>query len=413
MTTFKVDNYFLWATVGIILAVVLYLKRRIHRKFTLKESELLSNGFGVEKEKLVKDENGFLKKKLALKKVRGFYDKKKQVFTLTTFNSTINNQNIKEKSPTIEKITGKKVVEAIVKKKWNGYKAIFYLENFKDIIGESDLKEKLPFASFWMGQNGKRENIVIDSKKSPFVFIAGGQGSGKSILIQSQVITYFKSFMDNGSRQPKLVLVSSSKMTEFIPLIERLEKSGEVLVFNANDLNEIRELNSLMNEHLKRCDEFFQALAKEKILARHWHDIEHDLKPLPIQLVFDEAPQYLREENKIKITKESTELEQEAFYLQEEKRRLSLLINKYLETLRETGTTIVIASQYGTQDLMISFTNLKATFLLGRGLTKQVFQVWNMPTEYSEGLGRGLFAYFDGKDYGILKTPLLIKREGK
>ena len=73
-------------------------------------------------------------------------------------------------------------------------------------------------------------------------------------------------------------------------------------------------------------------------------------------------------------------------------------------------TMLEIRQQYGTQDLMISFTNLKANFLLGRGLTKNVFSIWGMPPELTEGgLGRGLFAYFDGTEYGILKTPLLTQ----
>jgi hypothetical protein len=36
------------------------------------------------------------------------------------------------------------------------------------------------------------------------------------------------------------------------------------------------------------------------------------------------------------------------------------------------------------------------------------------PSELTEsGLGRGLFAYYDGKEYGVLKTPLLTNEEMK
>ncbi|MFA6239138.1 MAG: hypothetical protein WC635_17495 [Bacteriovorax sp.] len=408
------SNEIITATVGVSLPVAFYFYNLYYRKFIFREQELLANGLGFEKEIYLKGEDGFLKRKIVKRKVKGFYDRKKQKFVLTIFNPSITNHNIKDKSPVIEKITGKKVIEARIEKKWFKYRAVFYLENFKEIISEKDLNQNLPLGSYWLGQNAKQENIVIDTKKLPFLFIGGGQGSGKSVCIVSQVLTLFKSYSDNGKPLPRLILVSSAKATEFIPLIQKLKKTTEVLVFNANSLDEIKQLNDLLEAHIKKCEEFFEILSREELLVRHWGDVEHEKKVLPTHWIFDEAPQYLREDTKIKLTKDSSDLEREAYQLQEEKKRLALLINKSLETLRETGTTFVIASQYGTQDLMIGFTNLKACFLLGRGLTKQVFSIWGVPPELTEGgLGRGLFAYFDGKDYGILKTPLLTTEEKK
>jgi len=414
MAHLKITGELILVVVSLTLATAFYLYRLYYRKLIFREQELLANGLGYEKEQFVRDDHGFLKRKIKARKVKGFYDRKKQKFVLTTFNPSITNQNIGDNNPVIEKITSKKVVEARLEKKWLRYRAVFYLENFKEVIVEADLKEKLPMASYWLGQGAKRENKIIDTKKYPFLFIGAGQGSGKSVCATAQTLTYCKSYTDNGHPQPKLILVSSSKMTEFVPLIQKLRATGEVLVFNANSLEEITELNNLLEAHLKQCDDFFQILAKEEKLIRHWHDIKDDRKPKPSHWVFDEAPQYLRDDTKIKLTKDSSELEQQAFYLQEEKKRLALLINKSLETLRETATTFLILSQYGTQDLMISFTNLKANFLLGRGLTKNVFSIWGMPPELTEGgLGRGIFAYFDGTEYGILKTPLLTQETKK
>lgn len=408
------SNEIITATVGVSLPVAFYFYNLYYRKFIFREQELLANGLGFEKEFYLKGEDGFLKRKIVKRKVKGFYDRRKQKFVLTIFNPSITNQNIKDKSPVIEKITGKKVIEARVEKKWLKYRAVFYLENFKDVINEKDLNQKLPPGSYWLGQNAKQENIIIDTKKCPYLFVGGGAGSGKSVCIVSQTMTLFDSYIKNGLPQPKLIIVSSGKATEFIPLIQRFKKTGEVLTFNANSLNDIKQLNELLESHLKRCEEFFETLSKEELLVRHWSDIEHKKKVLPTHWIFDEAPQYLREDTKIKITKESNDLEREAFQLQEEKKRLALFLTKCLETLRETASSFVVASQYGTQDLMIGFTNLKACFLLGRGLTKQVFSIWGISPELTEGgLGRGLFAYFDGKDYGILKTPLLTTEEKK
>jgi hypothetical protein len=265
MTSLIINHWQLFGGTGLMLVLSLYIYRLYYRRYIFREQELLANGLGLEKDDFIKGEDGFLKRKITQRKVKGFYDRKNQRFVLTTFTASLNNQNIGDKFPIIEKITGKKVIEAKLEKKWLKHRAVFYLENFKAIIDEKDLKEKLPMGSSWLGQNAKQENKIIDTRKLPNLFIGGGIGSGKSICIVSQALTYFRSFTDNGHKQPRLILVSSAKMTEFVPLIQKLRKTGEVLVFNANSLDEIKELNNLLETHLKRCDDFFQVLAKEEL----------------------------------------------------------------------------------------------------------------------------------------------------
>ena len=411
-----------WVVVGCFtLATAFYLYKTIHKKLVLREDELLANGLGIEKEKFVKDGQGFLKKKLTQRKVKGFYDKKTQRFVLTVFNRELNNENISQKNPVIEKITGKKVVEARIEKKWLKYRAVFYLENFKAQVDLEDLKgRKLLTGDFFVGLNPRGEpqiNSTIEEQNF-LTTVIGGAGSGKTTAITSQSFTFIKSFLENGEKPPRLFIVDIKK-TDFLPLIDFFKDKTEVRFFNPLELEDLQALNQEIEKYIAENTTFFKKLADKNISVRHWHYLTGELKqerPNPICYIFDEIPTYLSaNENKVKLSKEPTELEQRAFDEQEERKKLALLLTRMFNTQRPTGTTIWLASQTGSvSDLAIPFNNLRSHFLMSK-TTGATAQVWGLPQDLAtrNDLRRGLFIYSNSKETGVVKTPFIEIKEDK
>ena len=414
-THFLSEPFVKWVVVGLILATAFYLYRLYTRKIVLRESELIANGLAFEKEVFVKDQNGYLRKKLTQKKVRGFFNKKKAIFVLTKFNQELNNENIAQKNPIIEKITSKKVVESRVEKKWGFYRAVFYLENFKAQVGLEDLKgKKLGIGEFFAGLSARAE-ALINSTIEDFNWITtiiGGQGSGKTTAIVSQVFTYLMSFIDNNVKPPRLFIVDIKK-TDFLPLIEHFKDKTEVLFFNPLELDDLIALNLELEKYLSDNIAFFKKLASENISVRHWHYLSPELQKerhRPICAIFDEIPAYLSVgENKVKLSKEPTELELQAFQEQEERKKLSLILTKLFNTARPTGTTLWLASQSGNvSDLAIPFTNLRSHFFMSK-TTGATAQVWGIPNDLAtrSDLRKGLFIYSSSKNTGLVKTPFI------
>lgn len=411
-----------WVVVSFLsLATAFFLYKTLHKKLVLREDELLANGLGFEKEKFVRDGQGFLKKKLTQRKVKGFYDKKSQKFVLTVFNRELNNDNIRQKNPVIEKITGRKVVEARIEKKWLKYRAVFYLENFKDQVGLRDLKgRKLLAGDFFVGLNPRNEpqiNSTIEEQNF-LTTIIGGAGSGKTTAITSQSFTYINSFIENGEKPPRLFIIDIKK-TDFLPLIDFFKNKTEVRFFNPLELEDLQALNQEIEKYIADNSAFFKKLAEQNVSVRHWHHLTGDLKqerPHFTSFIFDEIPTYLSaNENKVKLGKEPTELEQRAFDEQEERKKLALLLTRMFNTLRPTGTTIWLASQTGSvSDLAIPFNNLRSHFLMSK-TTGATAQVWGLPQDLAtrSDLRRGLFIYSNSKEAGVLKTPFIEIKEDK
>ena len=406
----------IWVVVVLLgIATALFLYRLYYRKIIFRENELLANGLGFQKEVFVKDQTGYLKKKLTEKSVRGFYDRKKAKFVLTKFNQELNTENLSQKNPVIEKITSKKVVEARIEKKWLRYRAVFYLENFKPQIGLKDLNgRKLLAGEFFVGANPRAEPVINSTieEMNWITAVIGGQGSGKTTAITSHIYTYLISFLENFLRPPKLFIIDIKK-TDFLPLIDFFKTKTEVRFFNPLELDDLKALNEELENYLANNILFFKKLANENVSVRHWHFLTGEIakeRPEAICFCFDEIPAYLSVgENKIKLSKEPTELEQQAFDEQEEKRKLALLLTKLFNTARPTGTTIWLASQTGNvSDLAIPFTNLRNHFLMSK-TTGATGQVWGIPQDLAtrNDLRRGLFVYASSKGAGLVKTPFI------
>lgn len=401
----------------VALPFFLLLAKKLYDELYLKKSALLATDLAYEEYDFVEnDKDKYLRRKLAKRKIK--VKRTKNSLEILKFNPHLNAQNITALVATIERIFKRKVINVDFKN--FGFfkhkeKIVFTFEHFKKIITENDLKELLEVGSYWLGQNGKSENLIQD-KKNPFMFIAGGQGSGKSVAVASYIVSLISGFSQNKKPQPKLVMISGDKMSEFVPLIKRLKSTGEVLTFNANKLEEIKALNELLKNHLDKCGEFFKIIKDENLIVRHWFNVEHPKKPDPIIFLYDEAPEYLGELLKIKVSKESSPEEIELGQINDQKKRLGFQLDRSFKTLRETGTYIFIVSQTAlSTDLeAISFSNLRNNFLLGRGITKNVFSIFGIPSELQEQkLGEGQFAFYNGREYGILKTPFLTFEDDK
>ncbi len=395
----------------IALPVFLYVAKKIYDRVYLKKRALLATDLAFEEYEWVENERDkFLKRKLAKRSIK--IKRRKNYIEILKFNPNLNAQNISSHIPTIERIFKRKVI-AVEFKNYGLFKhkekIIFVFEHFKKLITEKDFKENLEAGSYWKGQDPSGANL-INSRKSPFCLLVGGQGSGKSVAGSSFIISLIGSFTRNNRPQPKLILVSSQKQSEFVPLIQTFSKTGDVLTFNANSLEEIKKLNELLKDHLDSCGKFFETIKQEGLVVRHWFDVEHKDKPEPKIFLLDEAPEYLGEQMKIKITKDSSPEEIELHSINQEKAKLCYYIDRSFRILRETGTFIFILSQSANaSDLEgISFANLRGNVLLGRGIIKQVFSLYGIPAELQEQkLGEGMFVYATNGEIGVLKTPFL------
>lgn len=410
-------NEALWIG-GVVVAipVFIYVGKNLYDIIYLKKRALLATDLAFEEYEWVENtKDKYLKRKLAKRSIK--VKRRKNHIEILKFNPNLNSRNISSHIPTIERIFKRKVI-AVEFKNYGLFKhkekIIFTFEHFKKVITERYFKEKLEAGSYWKGQDPTGKNL-INTRKVPFVLIVGGQGSGKSVAGSSFIISLESSFTQNGKPQPKLIMVSSQKQSEFVPLIQRFSKTGEVLTFNANDLEEIKKLNELLKNHLDKCGKFFEIIKQEGLVVRHWFDIEHPDKPDAVVYLFDEAPEYLGEQMKIKITKDSSPAEIELHNINLEKSKLCFYVDRCFRILRETGTFIFILSQTANaSDLAgISFANLRGNVLLGRGIIKQVFSLYGIPTELQEQkLGEGMFVYATNGETGVLKTPFLSLEQG-
>lgn len=397
--------------VALIVATALYLFRLYKRKFIFQEKELIANGLAFTKEVLVKDKQGFLKQKITQKKVRGYYNKKKAIFVLTKFSQELNNENISQKHSTIEKITGKKVVLSRVEKNFFSYRAVFYLESFPEVVGLESLKNELKDGEFFVGINPMGEPEINSSIEdfNWLTTVIGSQGSGKTTALVSQCFTYLNSFKKPIHR----LFIVDIKKTDFLPLIDHFKNKIEVQFFNPLDLEDLKLLNQELESYLENNIKFFKLLADENISVRHWHFLPEKYQALrhnPLAIIFDEIPSYLSVvENKVKLGKEATDLEVQAFEEQENRKKLSLILTKLFNTARPTGTAIWLASQTGNvSDLAIPFTNLRNHFLMSK-TTGATAQVWGIPQELAtrSDLRKGLFIYSSSKSQGLVKTPFI------
>lgn len=404
---------------GLVIALPLFflIAKKIYELLYLKKKALLATDLAYEEYEFIENsKDKYLRRKLAKRKIK--IKRTKDTTEILLFNPNLNSQNIQSHIPTIERIFKRKVISVEFKKYGlfkHKEKIVFTFEHFKKLITQKDFKENLSVGSYWKGQSSTGKNLIND-KKAPFMFIVGGQGSGKSVAGGSFIISLISSYTQNRKPQPKLVLVSGQKQSEFVPLIQRFSKTGEVLSFNANSLEEIKQLNELLKNHLDQCGKFFEIIKNEQLIVRHWGDIEHPEKPDPIILVFDEAPEYLGEQVKIKLTKESSPEEIELHSINQEKLKLGFYIDRCFRILRETSTHIFILSQTGNASDFeaISFTNLRGNVLLGRGIIKTVFSLYGIPAELQEQkLGEGMFVYACNGENGVLKTPFLTLEETK
>lgn len=399
------------------LPLFIFIAKKLYDLLYLKKKALLATDLAFEEYEWVENsKDKYLRRKLAKRKIK--LKRTKNTIEILKFNPNLNSQNIQSHIPTIERIFKRKVIE-VEFKNFGLFKhresIVFTFEHFKKMISQKDFKENLPVGSYWKGQNSTGKNLIND-KKAPFLFIVGGQGSGKSVAGGSFIISLISSYTQNKKPQAKLVLVSGEKQSEFVPLIQRFSKTGEVLSFNANSLEEIKTLNELLKNHLDKCGRFFELIKRDQLIARHWGDIQHPEKPDPIILVFEEAPEYLGEQVKVKLTKDSTPEEIELHSINQEKLKLGFYIDRCLRTLRETSTHIFILSQTGNSSdfQAISFTNLRGNVLLGRGIIKAVFSLYGIPAEFQEQrLGEGMFVYACNGEIGVLKTPFLTLEEQK
>lgn len=399
--------------VGALALILLFLAKWFYENLWLKKKALLQTNLAYEQIEFVGDKNSHLKRKLTKRslKVRRYRHR----LEVLAFNPSLNTETIGREIPTIERIFKRKIATLEFKNYGlfnHKEKVVFHFENFPKILTAKDFTGRLEVGSYWLGRNARGEDIIQD-KRLPFLFCCGGMGSGKSVALSSYVISLLSSFTENNRPQPKLLLVSSAKQSEFVPLIKRLSQTGEVKTFNTDSLDEIKALNKILDDYIKKAGAFFEVIKKERLLVRHFFDVEHEQRPEPMVVVMDEIPSYFGELLKVKVSKDSSPEEIHLHELNEAKKKLGFITDTLFKQCREVGIFIFLSGQTAlSSDLpALSFQNLKQNFILGRGITSQVLSLFGLTELSQRHLEQGCFFCFDGRTQQIIKAPFLTSED--
>jgi len=166
------------------------------------------------------------------------------------------------------------------------------------------------------------------------------------------------------------LLFLDSKGTDYLSLIKKYEK-WEARTLNPIFIDELKIAVEVLGNYKKEVDEYRRFLAQQEISVAHWFDIKekHPQLPPPVKpylLVLDETAQYLSPRQTIKLTKESSEEEQELSERYRLEAKLASLLNSILQLFRSSGVVVLLANQASREgDLTIDRTNIR-TVLVGQ-----------------------------------------------
>lgn len=392
------------------LAYCLYINRKYHLK------ELKALGLYQDNTREFKNEKTGLRERRVSSKIKVYWKKNKLIFA--KYNRAYGVDDFERLRSKIQTLFGKKIELITHEKQWlsSQPRIILHTEAFPEKYLLSQ-RPKLNVGQIFLGLDALGRTVILEAIKNfeNTLLILAPKGSGKSVLINGIISSFFETLQENRKLQDYQLIVCDNKGTDFIAVVERF-KGSYYQPFNLDDL---RELVGRLRAYKQQIEATLAYLKANKISPRSWDEIRGGKINFPVPpkifLVMDEMKAYLGSGKLApKLSKEPSEDElrrKEHYDLIQE---FGHLTNFFAEQCRSTGLVLVCASQspnksdYDYPDF-INF----PVMVLGQANAQQSIQLIGDTSLNDNTLTRGKFVIRDEIGVRRFIAPLSIEiREG-
>lgn len=403
------------AVITVVGATLFYYSYQLYRsrKYHLKELKAL--GLFQDDTKEVMNEKTGLKERRVSSKIKVHWKGNKLIFS--KYNRAYGLKNFENLRPNLETLFGKKIELITHEKQWINTqpKIIIHTESFPENFLLSQ-RPKLNVGQLFLGVDALNNSVIVEAIKdfSNTLLCLAPKGSGKSVLINGMITSFFETLEEQGRSNEYQLIVADNKGTDFIEVVDRF-KGSYYQPFNLNDL---RELVGRLRQHKEEIETTLAFLKANKISPRHWDELRNDetkfYVPSKYVIICDEMKAYFGSgKSAPKLPKEPTQEEltrKEKYDLTQE---FGHLINFFAEQCRSTGVILICASQspnksdYDFPDF-INFPIL----VLGQANAQQSIQLIGDTSLNDNSLTRGKFIIRDEIGTRRFLAPLSIKIKG-
>lgn len=391
------------------LSYLYYLSRKYHLK------ELKALGLYQDNTKEIKNEKTGLRERRVSSKIKVYWKKNKLIFS--KYNRSFGVDDFQRLKSKIETLFGKKIELITHEKQWlsSQPKIILHTEAFPEKYLLSQ-RPKLAVGQIFLGLDALGRNVILEAIKNfeNTLLILAPKGSGKSVLINSIISSFFETLQENGKFSDYELIVCDNKGTDFIGAVDRF-KGRYYQPFNLSDL---RELVGRLKVYKLQIEDTLSYLKANKISPRSWDEIRGGKIDFPVPpkifLVMDEMKGYFGSGKQApKISKEPSEEELQRKEKYDLLQEFGALTNFFAEQCRSTGLVLICASQspnksdYDYPDF-INF----PVMCLGLANAQQSIQLIGDTSLNDNTLTRGKFVIRD--EIGIRRfiAPLSIEVKG-
>lgn len=332
---------------SVVGATLFYFFYRLYRgrKYHLKELKAL--GLYQDNTKDVMNEKTGLRERRVSSKIKVYWKANKLIFS--KYNRAYGIKNFENLKPNLETLFGKKIELISHEKQWwsSQPKIILHTESFPEKFLLSQIPS-LTVGQLFIGIDALMNFIILEVIKNfeNTLLIIGPKGSGKSVLINSIIRSFFQTLLKHNRLNEYQLIIADNKGTDFIEVVDEF-KGSYYQPFNLGDL---RELVGRLRQHKEEIEATLAFLKANKISPRHWDEIRtEDTKfyvPPKLFLVLDEMKAYFGSgKSAPKLSKDPTADElarKEKYDLTQE---FGHLVNFFAEQCRSTGIVLICASQ--------------------------------------------------------------------
>lgn len=400
---------------SVVGATLFYFSYLIYksRKYHLKELKAL--GLYQDETKDVMNEKTGLKERRVSSKIKVYWKGNKLIFS--KYNRAYGIKNFENLKANLETLFGKKIELITHEKQFFSSlpRIVLHTESFPEKFLLSQ-RPKLNVGQLFLGVDALNRPVILEAIKDflSAILILAPRGSGKSVLINGMIISFFETLETNGRLDEYELIIADNKGTDFIEVADRF-KGSYYQPFNLKDL---RELVGRLRQHKAEVESTLEFLKANRISPRHWDELRTEeakfYVPKKLFLVLDEMKQYFGSGKQApKLSKEPTDDElalKERFDLT---REFGQIVNWLVEQTRSVGSVICGASQspnksdYDYPDF-INF----PVMILGQTNAQQSIQLIGDTSLNDNTLTRGKFVIRDEIGTRRFLAPLSIKIKG-
>lgn len=315
------------------------------RKYHLKELKAL--GLYQDNTRETMNERTGLKEQRVSSKIRVYWQSNKLIFS--KYNRAFGVKNFEALKPNLETLFGKKIELITFEKNWLSTqpKIILHTEAFPEKFLMSQIPE-LTVGQIFIGITALKDFIILEAIKhfENSLLIIGPKGSGKSVLINSIIRSFFQTLKKQNRLGEYQLIIADNKGTDFIAVADEFNGS----YYQPFNLNDLRELVGRLRQHKVEIETTLEFLKKNKISPRHWDELRTEdtmfYIPPKLVLVLDELKGYFGSgKSAPKLSKEPTQdelIRKEKWDLIQE---FGGLVNFFAEQCRSTGIILICATQ--------------------------------------------------------------------